>query len=114
MVSGEEVDQFLTAFKVKLKIWDVLFMKRDKNLQTLLDLEISPGHRKQILEELEAIDYSQGPLPDETFNAADMWIFGKTIKGKEVYIKITLGRANLSVICISFHLAEYPMSYPLK
>ncbi len=43
-----------------------------------------------------------------------MWVFGKDVKGKEVYIKITLGKPNSHTICISFHKAEFPMSYPLK
>lgn len=43
-----------------------------------------------------------------------MWIFGKEINGHEVFIKITMGIPNASVICISFHLAEHPLHYPLK
>ena len=101
-------------FKLKMGIWDVLFLNRNKNLQTLSDLEITPGSRKKILTELENVDYSQGPLSDDMINGEGMWVFGKTIKGKEVYIKITMGGLNLSVICISFHLAEHPMNYPLK
>jgi hypothetical protein len=48
------------------------------------------------------------------YGGADMWIFGKTIKGQEVYIKITLGFAGAQVICISFHVAEHPMKSSKK
>ena len=34
--------------------------------------------------------------------------------GQEVYIKISYGMPNRRAICISFHLAEYPMNYPYK
>jgi len=36
------------------------------------------------------------------------------IQKKEVYIKITMGAMSSSVICISFHLAQQKMQYPLK
>lgn len=114
MASVDEIDQFLKEFKVKMKIWDILFLNRAKNLQTLAELEITPGYRKNILEELESTDYSEGPLLDNMMNDSDMWVFGKKIKRQEVYIKITMGKPNLSTVCISFHLSEYPMQYPLK
>ena len=44
----------------------------------------------------------------------DMWVFGKDIKGREVYIKIMLGGNNCQTICISFHIAEHPLSYKFK
>jgi hypothetical protein len=109
------VISFLKDFKVKLGIWDVLFRDdRGKNAQTLAELEIRPNERKAILAALEFKDYSQGPLEELLYKGADMWVFGKTIKKKEVYIKITLGASGSSVICISFHLAEHTMHYPLK
>ena len=110
-----EVTSFLKNFKEKMKIWDVLFRDdRGKNAQTLIDLELRPFERKTILEELETIDYSEGPIEEKLYGGTDMWIFGKMVKKKEIYIKITMEIVNNSVICISFHLAEHKINYPLK
>jgi len=43
-----------------------------------------------------------------------LWVFGKNVKTREVYVKISMGRVNEKAICISFHIAEHPMSYPYK
>ena len=43
-----------------------------------------------------------------------MWVFGKSVKNTEVYIKISLGRTDHPVICISFHPAEHNLTYPFK
>ena len=105
----EEVDEFLAAFHSKMNIWDVVFNDdRGKNIQALLDLEITPVYRKKILSAIERIDYSQGP------NIDNQWVFGKKVNGTEVYIKIALGFPGTSTICISFHPAERQMTYPLK
>jgi hypothetical protein len=110
-----EVATFLNDFKEKMKFWDVLFRDdRGKNTQALVDLEIRPIERKAILNAIETKDYSEGPLEEKMYGGADMWVFGKTIKKKEVYIKITIGPMGSSVICISFHLAQHKMNYPLK
>ena len=115
MSTESEVISFLKHFKDKMKIWDVLFRDdRGKNAQTLIDLEIRPIERKAILMALEAKDYSEGPLEESLYGGADMWVFGRTIKEQEVYIKITMGALGSSVICISFHLAQHKMVYPLK
>ena len=114
MASIDDVESFLSDFKLKMGIWEIVFLNRHKNTQTLSDLEITPSYRRTVLEELVSTDYSEGPLEDKMINDSDMWVFGKSIKGQEVYIKVTLGKPNLSVVCISFHLAEHPMNYPLK
>lgn len=115
MSTETEVASFLKYFKEKMKFWDVLFRDdRGKNTQALVDLELRPIERKVILEALEKKDYSEGPLEEKLYGGADMWVFGKTVKKKEVYIKITMGAKNCSVICISFHLAEQKIKYPLK
>jgi len=115
MSTEAEVISFLKDFKDKMKIWDVLFRDdRGKNAQALVDLEIRPIERKEILMALEAKDYSEGPLAESLYRGADMWVFGRNIKEREVYIKITMGAMGSSVICISFHLAQHKMVYPFK
>ncbi len=110
-----EIHFFLENFKEKMKIFDILFRDdRDKNIQTLVDLELRPVDRRSILESLEVRDYSQGPLPETMYGGAEMWVFGRLIKNHEVYIKISMGAIGTSVICISFHLAEQKINYPLK
>ncbi|HVU57069.1 MAG TPA: hypothetical protein VHD83_18535 [Puia sp.] len=117
MKKREEVSQFLQDFIAKSKIWDIIFRTdriNNKNALTLLDLEISYTDAKKILLELVCEDYAAGPLPDNLYNLSDMWVFGKVIKGKEVYIKVQLGRPNSATICISFHYSEHKMVYPFK
>ena len=109
------VAAFLKDFKEKMKFWDVLFRDdRGKNAQALVDLELRPIDRKVILEALDIKDYSEGPLAEKLYGGSDMWVFGKILKKKEVYIKITMGLIGSNVICISFHLAQHKMNYPLK
>ncbi|MBX2952089.1 MAG: hypothetical protein KF870_06260 [Leadbetterella sp.] len=109
------VAQFLDDFKVKMKVWDIIFMDdRAKNVKTLSLLEISPGERKKIIEGLSLEDYAEGPVPDKQFLGDDLWVFGMVVKQQEIYIKISLGLPNKRVICVSFHVAEYPMKYPFK
>lgn len=115
MTSRIDVESFLKDFKSKMKIFDILFRDdRGKNAQTLLNLEITPNDRKKILEKLEATDYSEDPTEDKIYGSSDMWVFGKEISTYEVYIKITIGNPNCNVICISFHIAEFKMEYPLR
>jgi hypothetical protein len=81
----QQVDAFLRDFKQKSKIWGIVFRDdRGKNAQTLLDLELRPIDRSRIIEKLEVKDYIEGPVHD---------------------------KLN---ICISFHVAEHTISYPLK
>lgn len=110
----EEVEVFLKSFKEKKRIWGIFFIGRDKNFNTLTTLEIRPVDREQVLDDLTAEDYSEGPLPEDWHGSKEMWVFGKLVKGNEIYIKITLGAEGSQTICISFHIAEHPMRYPLK
>jgi len=115
MATQNEVELFLKEFHTKMKIWNVVFRDdRGKNTQTLADLELLPIDRNKILENLKPTDYSEGPTTENLYGSRDMWVFGKEVKNYKIYIKITLGYAGASVICISFHIAEYPMNYPLK
>ncbi len=115
MSSADEVEKFLKELKVKMKVFDILFLDdRGKNQQTLHDLEISPLQRKEIISKLKTEDYSDGPLEEKMHGILPMWIFGKEVRDKEIYIKVSMGTENNPVICISFHFADYPMNYPYK
>jgi hypothetical protein len=77
-------------------------------------LDISPLQREVIVKNLLVQDYVEGPVIDELNQKGEMWVFGKDVKGREVYIKITLGYDNGQTICISFHIAEHPLTFPFK
>lgn len=109
-----EVEKFLVDFHQKMKVFGILFLGREKNFQTLAELEITAHTREKVLEELSAEDFSEGPLEENFYGGKEMWVFGKTLKQKEIYIKITMGMQGSNCICISFHLAEHRMKYPFK
>ena len=113
MATPAEVEAFLDTFKTKMEVFDVIFMERHKNLKALIDLEITRVSRTEILMELQVEDYYRGPTKDVD-HGPDLWEFGRFLKKKEVYIKITIGMSNKPVIVISFHLAERAIEYPFK
>lgn len=115
MASKQEVEKYLKELKVKMEIFGILFLDdRGKNQQALHDLEISPVRRNEIIQSLKTEDYSQGPLDEKLHGILPMWVFGTQIRNKEVYIKVSMGIENNHAVCISFHVAEHPMNYPLK
>jgi hypothetical protein len=115
MASEHEVTEFLKELKVKIDFFGILFLdERGKNQQALHDLEISPVKRKEIIQSLKPEDYSEGPLEEKMRGILPMWVFGKEVRSKEVYIKISMGVENAGAVCISFHIAEHAMNYPLK
>ena len=115
MVTVDEVKAFLDQFNVKAQIFGIRFRDdRGKNREALLQLDITPLQREVIVKNLLVHDYVEGPVIDELNKNGEMWVFGKDVKGREVYIKITLGYENGQTICISFHVAEHPLKYPFK
>ncbi len=115
MISKEEVELFLSRFNQKVKVFGLLFRDdRGKNMQTLLELEITPKYREDIITHLSPDDYVDGPVEDTLHKMGEMWIFGKEVKGRDVYIKISTGMSNSGAICISFHIAERHIRYKFK
>ena len=115
MITVDEVKEFLNQFNIKAQIFGIQFRNdRKKNREALLLLDISPLQRELIVKNLQVQDYVEGPVIDVLNKEGEMWVFGKDVKGREVYIKITLGYENGQTICISFHIAEHPLSYPFK
>ena len=115
MVTIDEVKTFLDQFNIKAQIFGILFRDdRGKNKETLSLLDITPLQREVVVKSLLPEDYVEGPVVDVLNKQSEMWVFGKDVKGNEVYIKITMGYENGQTICISFHLAEHPLVYPFR
>lgn len=115
MTSKEDINRFLKQFRDNKRVWKIVFRDdRGKNTKTLAELEIIPNQRIAIIDSLVVEDYSEGPLEEKIYQTAEMWVFGKLVKGREVYIKLSLLNNDGPVLCISFHIAEHPMSYPYK
>lgn len=85
---------------------------REKNVNTLTELEMTLEDVKKEILSLSLLDYSSGPLEDPEIEG-DLWIFGKIIRGKEVYIKLKLSgdQHGRMVRVLSFHIAERPLTY---
>lgn len=59
MTDKEEVEVFLKLFHEKMKVFNILFWdNRPKNSQSILDLEITPNKRLEIIEQLMCTDYT--------------------------------------------------------
>jgi len=111
----EEVSTFLVEFKQKYNVFEIRFIGRTKNLQALLDLEITEKDRLKSILSLETKDYYRGPSTDPDYpESGEAWEFGTNIKNTEMYIKIKIGLQNKPVICLSFHKAEHKITYPFK
>lgn len=115
----QSVEVFLKEFLALAKLYGINFFDREKNFDALLDLDIPSNRRRDIVLELKAEDYVKGPSNNKSVGMnGDVWIFGKVIKKREVYIKVCINQlANNKgkrSICISFHIAERPIVYMFK
>lgn len=110
--SKDEVEKFLKHFFAKLDIWGIYFLNREKNQNALSTLGIVPQAREKYIREICGEDYVETITSAMAFG--EMWVFGKGINGREVYIKISLGNPGNKTICISFHEAENPVRYAFK
>ena len=122
----QDVEFFLKEFKARMASKGVIIIERRENLQGMFDLEINPETRLKVLKSLEASDYYRGPSTQSGW-LGEAWEFGKVVNSKEAYIKVSMGVAKTAgqpgqegvavhqpVICISFHPAEKPITYPFK
>lgn len=114
--TNKDVSAFLKEFKLIVtqgRGLDVI--PRLVNRDTLIELGLTERNRKQTILNLSACDYCSGPEAD-TDRPGDVWVFGKTLAAKEIYIKLKIAQVGKTEIakCLSFHEAERALQYPLK
>jgi hypothetical protein len=113
LASRKEVRDLILELRLTLaREGTVRFDERAKNLQTMADLNLLEPDVAEILRKITEDDYCQGPLKDDQGRPLEWWVFGPSVSGCCVYVKVSLYRGK--VICKSFHLPEWPMRYPLR
>lgn len=80
---------------------------------TLVDLEYDTSDVAERLKELTVREYSETLLDKDDLNPPALFVFGKDITGRMIYIKLKIkGDQTRHVLCVSFHYAEKEMSFP--
>ncbi|MCE5254192.1 MAG: hypothetical protein LLG45_08325 [Actinomycetia bacterium] len=113
MTARHQVILFLIMMKNAAANQFVLTHRR-KNLATLATLGLDLGDAKERVMGLTPEDYVEGPDPDDKRPGDEVWVFGLEIGGQEVYVKVCVLSEPLLCTCISFHLADRPLKYPLR
>ena len=108
------MDSFLKEFKLKAKIFDIVFYRGGKNDDTLLQIGISAKKREELIMEVDIENYYRGPTADDDPDRPVYFEFGVQYNRQEIYIKLSLGKFDNSPHCMSFHIAERPLNYPLR
>ena len=119
MATWDVVAEFLRSFKGAMDFEFFNFVSREKNLQGLLDLEMSINEAKEVIASLTPDNYWHGPEPDHDFPEEGVWFFGADIRDTEVYIKLKLVQdARKKSVrwakVLGFHPAEGTITYPLR
>ena len=80
---------------------------------TMLDLDYDAEDIVERLKELTIKEYSETLVDKDDTNPPLLFVFGKDINGRQVYIKLKIkGSQTRYVLCVSFHYAEQKMSFP--
>lgn len=114
MAVRDDVQTFLNDFKVKARTFGIVYYPRQKNTDALLQLGITANIREEIIMKLEVRDYYRGPTEDIDTNRPEFYEFGTQYSGQEIYVKLSLGKFSKSPHCMSFHLPEAIIDYPLR
>lgn len=80
---------------------------------TLLDLDYDTVDVVDRLKELTVSDYSETLIDKDDDKPPLLFVFGKDINNRQVYIKLKIkGENNRRILCLSFHYAKHKMKFP--
>jgi hypothetical protein len=109
------VKGFLKEIKFLVSLEKLDIIPRRKNLDSLSRLGLTVRDVPKEILSLQVSDYHKGPELDEG-REGNVWFFGKEIRKVEVYIKLKTYKVGIESFakCISFHPAEFKITYPLR
>jgi hypothetical protein len=119
MASRDQVKEFLALFEGATMLGNYQVKGREKNIQALLDMGLSPNEQREIILGLTPDNYVAGPKPDDTDDTKEVWEFGVNVEGTDVYVKLRVAKDPTKqhvyhALVWSFHPAEYRLRYPLR
>lgn len=82
---------------------------------TLLDLDYNSEDVVNRLKELTVAEYSETKIDKDDLNPPLLFVFGKDINRRLVYMKLKIKKKeNLRkhILCVSFHYAKEKMKFP--
>lgn len=79
---------------------------------TLLDLDYDAEDVVSRLKELKVEEYSETKIDTNDVNPPILFVFGKDINGKLIYVKLKIRDLKKQVVCVSFHYAKDKMEFP--
>ena len=79
---------------------------------TLLDLDYDAEEVVSRLKELKVEEYSETKIDTNDLNPPILFVFGKDINGKLIYVKLKIRDLKKQVVCVSFHYAKDKMEFP--
>lgn len=79
---------------------------------TLLDLDYDAEDVVSRLKELKVEEYSETKIDTNDVNPPILFVFGKDINGKLIYVKLKIRNLKKQVVCVSFHYAKDKMEFP--
>lgn len=87
-----EIQKFLNDFHQKVEVFDILFWdERDKNNDTLHQLQITANERKDIVKTITPEDYSEGPIRTCSIVSAIYGYSERTLRDKRCISKYVTG-----------------------
>jgi len=109
----QEIKEVISKLAGDYEGW--VLVPRPENMSCVVDLGLKNQGIADIILGLSVADYCDGPCHDHSM-PGDLWIFGKLILGKEVYIKLKLVKFGpiRRVRLISFHPTKDDLAYPFK
>ena len=104
-----DIDKDFTLIRTKKKGDDAKY----STPYTLLDLDYDVWDVIERLKDLQVAEYSETKIDRDDVNPPILFVFGKDINNKLVYVKLKIkGNQQRHVLCVSFHYAKEEMTFP--
>ena len=115
MATKKDVEGYLAeiASLIDSKRW--VFVRREKNLLALQSAGMTQAAAVGDVASLTFANYVRGPDQDHARPGQDCWCFGVDVVGTEFYVKLVVEEvpSGKRLKVLSFHEAEWPLTYPL-